>query len=847
MKKLQKSSQADKGLPQKTQLARAIALGFLLLSNPFIGDVNAAACSPSTGLDISTMGGTNSATISCDANPAPVINEISDQSTFTNSGVIKNTSGSWYSLYSKKGIGTFENSGTIGNSASSGLVLDSGYTGNPSSAPSTAIFSVLSNTSTGQIISNSGDALYLGNGAKITTLNNSGEIKNLSGSTGIVLTNSSTGKLSEIGVLNNLSGATISGDKGIRIQDFGLITTLNNSGSIYGAEAGIRMQSSGNTNPNFHRISKIVTLNNTGSIYSTSTGTGASDAAIRVEGEITNLTNSGRIYNNIGYGISVRSALTTSNGGGTDFSKIGTLTNTGEISGGTAGIFLWANADMANVYYSGAIETLNNAQGGNGSTAAATALTYNGNLPTNYNIIVNSATRYGQLNYYKGSAGAPSLASLNFGIDSSSTLAVGTYRSVLSSKTSNFGSAGTAFAGTPTLLTSNLGTYTLTTSDSGVTYDLNILTLNYTNFVTLANNPAGTGAASVLNQVSGSSGSMATLITYLNGSSTAQQKSNAISQTLPVIVGAAPAATVNTARNLTQIVQARQSQIAGLSSGEEFVVNKDVWMKSFGVWGKQDDLNSVSGYALRTGGLALGGDKALSSRANIGGVLAFASSSVDGNNAAAPNTMTIDSYQVGSYGDYAITDQLNYNYQLDIGINRNKGKRNILTAGVIASSDYYSYSAHLGSGLKYMMPVAEKLTFIPSARVDYTQVHANSYSETGADTLNLQTGSQKYEEFLVTADLRFDYEFNGKLKGTINAGVSYNTMNDQVQITSAYQGGGPSFTTSGMKVSPTLYEGGFGVIGDISKDVELIGRYDVQYRTTGYFSQMASIRVKINF
>jgi outer membrane autotransporter protein len=667
----------------------------------------------------------------------------------------------------------------------------------------------------------------------------------------VIVDNTASGK--SIGTFTNSSTITSTSLlSGYLIESTNDINTLNNSGTLTSGwyvfeQTGGVVGNISNTGTITSTVNNAINLEemSLGSLNNSGTINGYAYAINAYDVNIGSITNSGSMV-----GGAIREAISL-------YGTITTLTNTGAIytnSATRADIFV--NADVRDIL--GVITTFNNAQGGNASTAATTALKYNGNLPTNYNIIVNSPTSYGQLNYYKGSAGAPSLSGLNFGISSTSTLAVGTYSSVLSSKNSTFSAAGTAFTGTPTLVSSSLGTYTLTTSDSGLTYDLNILTVNggggssnnsatYTNYVTSTNNPAAAGAAYALGQVSSPTGAMATVTTYLASSATDQQKSNAISQTVPVIVGAAPAATVNTSRNLTQIVQARQSQAAGLSSGEGFIVNKDVWMKGFGVWGKQNDLNGVTGYQLSTGGLAIGGDRALSPRANIGGVVAFANSNVNGNNPAAPNSMAINSYQIGGYGDYAITEQLNYNYQVDFGINQNKGTRNILTAGVIASSNYYSYSGHLGSGLKYMMPVVEKLTFIPSTRVDYTQVQSNAYSETGAGTLNLITNSQKYEELLVSADLRFDYEFKKKLKGTINAGVAYNTMNNQVQMTSIYQGGGPSFTTNGMQVSPTLYAGGLGIIGNITKDVELIARYDAQYRTTGYFSQMASIRAKINF
>ena len=86
----------------------------------------------------------------------------------------------------------------------------------------------------------------------------------------------------------------------------------------------------------------------------------------------------------------------------------------------------------------GTIETLNNGQGGNSSSASTTSLTYAGNLPSNYNIIINSPNHYGQL-----SVSSPS-GTTTFGIYSggvsgvaASTLAKGTYSAVLSGITSS--------------------------------------------------------------------------------------------------------------------------------------------------------------------------------------------------------------------------------------------------------------------------------------------------------------------------------------------------------------------------------------------------------------------------
>jgi hypothetical protein len=282
------------------------------------------------------------------------------------------------------------------------------------------------------------------------TISASGQTLQIDNSSNNTLINYSTGLIEATGGSAVQHGSQLGG-----------ASSIDNRGSIIATAYGVNASTRGGYTSSY-------TFTNSGTISTNTT----SAAAVLLNSTSVTATNStaGSItsaYNGID---SSATTLVFSNSGIVDATNHGlaltntnaTITNTGTIKGAARGI---KNNNIIN--------TLNNSQGvGN----ANGALTYEGKLPTNYNIIINSSSNYGKLSVTSGTD------SLIFGIHNTSIVTSGTYQDVLTGVTgSNLSSLTGTFGSYRWTLASDNTNYDLTIAASRSAYNQIVTTSKFTN------------------------------------------------------------------------------------------------------------------------------------------------------------------------------------------------------------------------------------------------------------------------------------------------------------------------------------------------------------------------------
>lgn len=293
--------------------------------------------------------------------------------------------------------------------------------------------------------------------------------------------------------------------------------------------------------------------------------------------------------------------------------------------------------------------------------------------------------------------------------------------------------------------------------------------------------------------------------------------------------------------------QSAYSVRSGVSSRKSNKLD-GLWTKSYGSYLTQGMRGGIAGYNAWNAGTALGVDRRISNTITLGvsGGYAYGNVNSDANSA---NT-TINSAQTTLYGGYQ--DQKTpffINTAVSFAYNWYAGRRNINVGDALlrtanGSYDGQQYGTYLGGG--YVFKFTEAIEMTPLVSLQYNNLHINSYGETGAGALSLNSGTQYYNQLQsglggrITTTLSSQW---GKVTPELHSKWHYDFFGDPFTVTSNFNGGGAAFSVNGAKPAVNSFNVGGELKLDLREEIVLIGKIDTQLRE-GYSGVYGSFTVR---
>ncbi|MBU3594960.1 autotransporter domain-containing protein [Polynucleobacter sp. 86C-FISCH] len=668
---------------------------------------------------------------------------------------------------------------------------------------------------------------------------------------------------------------------GIQVDGTAVVKNLNNAAQINGALYAIQLTGSGS----------ITTINNTGSIYNNGNNAIAQGIFMSTAGGSTSIgtiNNSGAINGSAG-------AIYLDTASGSNTASIGTINNSGSINGGQDAGILVGTGNTINVinnnsggdiragacngltcYNSirnwGTINEINNLGNIAGSTGfgftgygienngliktinnAQSNLTYTGVLPTNYNIIINSASNYGKTTFSNVSGGP-----LTFGFGSGSAISrSGTYADVLSGLTAQnlantSGSLGGGIVLTQWVLSNSSGTnWSLTTTPGtpvapsvpnsfAATKLAAALTVAYSAAASGGSNPTLSNGTSLAGAVQGLTTSQVNQLVNVHAEGYSSNMTIGLEQMSHI---------TNTVMDRIHAPMAASPSTKVYQDDE----GRYVWADAAAVKGTVNNYNNLAGFGYNLYDLIIGGDIKRSKEGGFGVFAGTGSTSMTESQQVTQNFNTTNFY-AGLYGarnfdaQVKLSGALGYMYG---NTNANRSAPNVgLFTGGNATSSYKTNGMYAAAKLAKAYQ-AENFTVSPFVGASYSQLRMGGASEQGGNDFNFAISSASAYTAVTFAGLDFVYPL---LKGTndplsligfYKLGYDWYANSNSAHSIKATSPTYGAFTQVGANMGPVSNMVGLGIQGGITKDVSARIGAVASYNTYGHeYGGGAEVRFK---
>ncbi len=254
----------------------------------------------------------------------------------------------------------------------------------------------------------------------------------------------------------------------------------------------------------------------------------------------------------------------------------------------------------------------------------------------------------------------------------------------------------------------------------------------------------------------------------------------------------------------------------GIASGDDWDDNgHGRWFKLYGQYSDQDVREQVAGYNAETWGLAIGSDVSLNDLNLVGASLNFSHTYV--NHDVSDSKSSIYSLQGAIYGEQDFCDWFYFNWVTSVAYNKYTTERNfnfgLLPLSPKADFNGWQFGAKGELGYEYLY---RGFHVVPNTSLYYSYLGLTGYNESGAGTANQMVDAQHYSMLKGGIGVRTAYTCPYDMgdrrslifQPEVRMNFFYDFINDNMQTTSNFTGGGPSFVTNGFTPAPGSFNVG---------------------------------------
>jgi outer membrane autotransporter protein len=277
-----------------------------------------------------------------------------------------------------------------------------------------------------------------------------------------------------------------------------------------------------------------------------------------------------------------------------------------------------------------------------------------------------------------------------------------------------------------------------------------------------------------------------------------------------------------------------------------------VWVGGFGVWAKEDDSSTVSGYDYSSGGVALGYDHAVAAVTGLRFGITGSYSSGRLKNNDDRTSVTQSTVGVGVYGSYLLPNNLFFDANVAYAHSKNDYTTNLIVGGVKTGTfDVNSWLYGLRAG--YVIK-GDNFQVIPSVGLRYVSLKQGDFADTLDKAAQGNTVANAYRS---RTDHQVDIPLQIKFNTTVQAGsatltpefrLGYNFAVDRLDnaMKVGFVGSNETFELTGTRSRGNSFQGGVGLKINTGGVLDAYVNYDLD-ASKNYLSHNASLGFGFEF